>query len=464
MSKNSIFSTSIIFAMVIFSGFVFAEDAVEIKISSKTDATFPGEPIKYTAVISNNYTTDLNSTIFIEGADKSAWITLSQHDVYLNTRETKSVDFYITPTYGTAPDNYPFEFKVETDAGVSTKKFVVYVMRRAELELTIIRSEKEEYEPGEPVTIIAGVKNIGTLDSGVVSVDIGVTGTNANKTDTIDLGTISIKKENTGSKEFSFDKYTTKGLYVVSATAYNDLGETIGKNTTTFTITEKEIFNTKESTDSNIFYKTVVIEGRNTGNSEGVLKISRPLFGFDWLYVFTEEPKRSFETGDKEYVWECTLMPNETCTVEYKVNYWMYYVIAILLIALFSIILAELERPHIVKKNYKKGIEHAIHIEIKNRSKKELKSVTVKDFIPTVLQFVERKDTLKPTTKRKHKNGTEIIWKLGQLNPGEERVVSYRIKPLLDVVGGIELPEAEITAVDKKGKKYTGISAKVSMD
>ena len=464
MHKNKLFPIVFLLAVFLSVSVTYAAQEVTLDIAANSYSTYPGTPLKYVATIQNNHTTALNMSFFIEGADKTSWITISDYNNYIGRNNDSEVEFYITPLYGAVPDNYPFEIQITTDLGVITEKIIVTVLKREDLNFTTLKSEKDSYEPGELVKIITGVKNIGTLDSGNIYVDVMILDKYANKTATINLGKIDIKRENTGAKEFSFDKYTAKGTYSVIATAYDNYDEIIGQKTTTFKIAEKEIFNTKETGDSNIFYKTVVIEGVNTGNTEGTLSIRKSLFGFDWLYVFQTEPKISFANGDKEYVWECKLSPNETCTIQYKENYWMYYLLILLVIAIMSVAIYELERPHIQKKTYKKGVNYSVHIEMKNRSKKELKNVIVKDFIPTVLTFVESKDTIKPTSRRKHKNGTEFIWKLGKLNPGEERIISYSLKPMLDVVGGISLPEAEITAIDKNGKKYSGISAKLSVD
>jgi hypothetical protein len=88
-------------------------------------------------------------------------------------------------------------------------------------------------------------------------------------------------------------------------------------------------------------------------------------------------------------------------------------------------------------------------LEIRNRTRNEIRDVLVRDFVPAVAMVVERFDTLRPML-RKVAGGTEVVWKIDSLGPGDERVLTYRIKPVVDIVGVLKLPKAYVRFLDRK--------------
>jgi len=51
---------------------------------------------------------------------------------------------------------------------------------------------------------------------------------------------------------------------------------------------------------------------------------------------------------------------------------------------------------------------------------------------------------------RKTNNGTRLVWEIDSMEPGEQRVFEYSIKPLVEVEGGITLPEAELEIAEER--------------
>jgi hypothetical protein len=54
---------------------------------------------------------------------------------------------------------------------------------------------------------------------------------------------------------------------------------------------------------------------------------------------------------------------------------------------------------------------------------------------------VKEFDTLKPEVKVTQ-TGTTLIWKIDKLRPKEDRVLTYRIKPVMNLEGKVKLPKA----------------------
>jgi hypothetical protein len=114
-------------------------------------------------------------------------------------------------------------------------------------------------------------------------------------------------------------------------------------------------------------------------------------------------------------------------------------------------------KPTIVKRHSHEGPitrdkEILVSLDVRNRTKHEIRDVEVRDVVPSIARVVERFDTLAPRTKTSE-IGTELRWKIDSLKPREERVLTYRIRPVVEVTGSLNLPEAKVRYVDKKKVK-----------
>ncbi len=65
--------------------------------------------------------------------------------------------------------------------------------------------------------------------------------------------------------------------------------------------------------------------------------------------------------------------------------------------------------------------------------------------------------TLKPHEFRHTSRGTKVIWSLPELEPHEHRVINYKIKAKLNILGSFSLPRAvvEYSRGKRKRKAYS---------
>ncbi len=176
--------------------------------------------------------------------------------------------------------------------------------------------------------------------------------------------------------------------------------------------------------------------------------------------VLTKEGRRYFS-------WDLQFQGNDM-QVMVKRNYVPLLVILVLIVTLFilylvlrSPLIIIKESGNIVKKEG--GIsELSLIIHIRNRGQKKLDDIEVTDVAPSLVA-VEREvsmGSLQPNKILKHekKGHTIIKWNVHALEPSEERVLSYKIKSRLSILGNFNLPAA--TAVFKQDKKtMTGSSS-----
>lgn len=67
----------------------------------------------------------------------------------------------------------------------------------------------------------------------------------------------------------------------------------------------------------------------------------------------------------------------------------------------------------------------------------------------------EEQPTLRPVNIVKHdRKGTIVKWSIEKMAPGEQRIITYKIKSKLSILGGVTLPVA-VAKFDAAGRKRT---------
>ena len=167
-----------------------------------------------------------------------------------------------------------------------------------------------------------------------------------------------------------------------------------------------------------------------------------------------------------QLVWDIDLAPGESELILYTFNYQPLLIIAIALILIF-ISYYLFRSPVILKKTAtviatKEGgiSELKVIVEIVSRSRSPITHIRLIDTIPRIANLAHDYDvgTLKPDKVVKHEHkGTLVKWSIDSIDPGEERVISYKIKSKLSILGGMTLPSA--AAKFDVGKKHRTASS-----
>lgn len=202
-------------------------------------------------------------------------------------------------------------------------------------------------------------------------------------------------------------------------------------------------------------YDEIIITVNNLGNTVENYKIAERVQKH-LLTSFITKPK-SCMVSETQRICEFeikNIKPKTTSKIIYRIEYWPTYMQIFGIIAIISILgsvtYTEVTKPRIKKRHFdKKGSEHHIILEIKNPYK-NVKNVIVRDFVSPLADVVYKFEHMKPIIK-KSEAGTEIIWKIGHMKPKEERILNYRIKPLVE--GILKMPKAYLRYKTKSGKR-----------
>ncbi len=207
-------------------------------------------------------------------------------------------------------------------------------------------------------------------------------------------------------------------------------------------------------------YEKVVISVYNNGNVPENHTVEEVLPNNDWITGLITEPEKCIPELDKK---RCSytfynLEPGKTAHIVYKLEFWPVYaqgalIAAVILLTLYlSVIHAA--KPKIVKRYVRKGSgKHSIIIEIKNPFFHHLKNVIIRDWVTPLAHVLhEEIESVKPVLRRRSDAGTELIWKLGDIKPKETRILTYKIKTLVE--GSLKMPGAYMRYHTEGGRRF----------
>ncbi len=230
--------------------------------------------------------------------------------------------------------------------------------------------------------------------------------------------------------------------------------------------TSKLPFTYEKSTAGKYLKTNSVLNVRNEGNVKTTQLVKYPINVWQALFTFGEGKIVSDETG-RFLTWTLTLSPDETSEVYFVTNYrvLIYLLIVALIVLVFYLIVRS---PVVVKKQAVtiKSTDHGalsalkITLEIQNKSKKSLKDLAVIDFVPAIANVEKSLElgTLKPKEIRHTKKGTKVHWSLAELDAHEHRIITYKVKAKLNILGTFSLPRATVEFKTKRRKKRKAYS------
>ncbi len=221
----------------------------------------------------------------------------------------------------------------------------------------------------------------------------------------------------------------------------------------------------------NIFFKLVdETTFVNDGNAPASATIEKKINFLTKLFTSSSTPGSYTITREEgSYLaWDVELDPQEELVHIVSTDYRpVIFVIIVAILAYIAYIL--LRSPVIVRKEAtvvgfrENGIsELKVLIHIKNRSNRSFERITVSDRLPHIADVHEDIEvgTLKPTKIHQGNRGTIVTWNIENLDKLEERVLSYRMRSKLSILGGFTLPIASVKFFDSAGRRFRSKSKK----
>jgi hypothetical protein len=199
------------------------------------------------------------------------------------------------------------------------------------------------------------------------------------------------------------------------------------------------------------FFKTVKsLQLENTGNAR-LEHTTRIPYGF-FTSLFTRaspKGKRTTFEGSRHLAWTVTVEPGSTTAIKITTNY-QFLIFALVLIVIITVSYYTFRSPVVIQKSaIITGRKHggisqlSVRMNVVNRGKVNANNLVITDKLPNLVDLLKEfeEGTLRPSSILRHeKKGTIIKWNVNQLEPGEERIIHYKVKTRLSILGSLTLP------------------------
>jgi hypothetical protein len=467
MKEKLPFFISIILIMFFFLNSVYAED-IEIIVPEKTITTYAGRTNRLEVLVKNNR--DVRDTFYFS-IWPTYWISLGKYFTSLNAGEITNLSLSIEPPRDVQLGTIIFTLIVRSvDYNVSASEEIYFdIVRTSNVFLTDLKINKQSFKPGETVNIQPTITNIDKKETTDVFLTMKIL--KDNKIVQTFEDTLSVVPQTTETLSHNYNLKITNppGGYEVEAVLKNKLNKILDKDSITFNIETLHKIDEEKKTENSILFSTVTIKILNNGNVvESNLEVTESLPLISKYFFYPEIEPVSEEEKENRIVYKWLihdLKPDEIKAITYQLRFTNVVLISCLLIIVVVWVVWLFFRPTI-RKTYMgllaRENQISISLHLKNKSRKLLKNVQIVDFVPPLAAVVKKFDTLEPNIKTKT-TGTELTWKIKELKPKEERVLTYKIKPVIDIIGKLRLPKAHLIYKTKKGKRRRVLSKTMTM-
>ena len=224
-----------------------------------------------------------------------------------------------------------------------------------------------------------------------------------------------------------------------------------------------------EVTASKSWFKTnTQVQVTNDGNVPDTQEVQIP-FSLGSALMTSGNDRLEREQGQTFLVSEVSLEPGESTTLVYVTNYRLplYLLIAAILLGLFYLYArspVQLKKSAVTTKAGDDGTlsEVKITLEVRNLSRKPLREIVLTDLVPSIANLEKgfEMGTIKPMEVKHTTKGTKVLWSIAELDPQEHRIITYKIKAKLHILGTFSLPRASLeynTVRGRKRKAYSGV-------
>ena len=439
---------------------------ISIIVPGKPPTIYASQSNEVNVMIKNGQ--DIKDTFYFS-IWPTKWVTLERYWASFEPGEIKTLTIDIIPPKDAeeGTEIYTLTVKSLSSNLSSSQEIYVNIKRTTDIFLSEIKLNKQSLKLNEILVIQPVITNVGK-ETKEILLSTQVLKDNSivkEYEDSFSIGPESVK---TFSYNFPIERVYTPGDYVITVFLKDSLNRLIEKKSISFTIQPTHKIEKERESKNFIFYTIVNIRVTNKGNvKETNLNISEslPLFSKNFFLPDIEPMFQEEKNNRIVYKWLIELEPGETKVISYRLRFTNVIMVSCILIVIIVWVGWLFYQPKLLK-GYKGIIsgkeEITISLYIKNRRKKSLNNIIVKDFVPAIATVVKKFDTLAPKIRRKAM-GTELLWKIKQLKPKEERILTYRIKPVVEVVGELRLPKATLTYETKKGKRRRVLSKKITI-
>ncbi|MBW3010848.1 hypothetical protein KY335_01685 [Candidatus Woesearchaeota archaeon] len=218
-------------------------------------------------------------------------------------------------------------------------------------------------------------------------------------------------------------------------------------------------FKVDDKVEKSFLKKTTIYSVSNPSNVKRSEDFRVPVSFFGRL-VSSTEPDAGIVS--KAYQWKIDLYPEQVEIVSVTYNY-RYLLLAIIIIILLVFVYQYFKPDIVITKKAKPVFSSEdgtltgakIVLSFKNATNHTLRNVRIIDKVPKISSYIPKEilGSIKPTKIRSMEAGDVLTWELGDMFGKDERIITYKIKAKLKVMGDLKLPAAEAKFDKNKNAK-----------
>ncbi len=459
--------------MVLFS-FLLLNSVLAIEVSGTTEnSIYANETAVYTLSVTNTYRD--NERLELDFGLDQKWSFETDPLSYLSSftvdvGETVTFDIFITPTSPyISSGKYAIAFQLISETGdEKVVDLILYIKNPDALtgylpSLNFLLDSQGYVDPRQTSRVKLEIQNRNPLDINIMEIQLTSTLYNETKTTSIKpLGSATVIFEITYDPQQKPIGDTLFFTVTVGDKVFTPIKKEIE------IIPYADIVEVQYPTKSFLLKTTQSTEYINKGNSDMTKTLRYATSSFE-QYFTGGNPEWIVveESGLLYYETEVTFPVDVPVVVTYTVNYRPLLYIVILMIA-GAVCYYFFRSPVVVKKEvipltvHKDGhTKMKVLIHIKNRTIHLVDDVEIIDKIPAVAEIEKRFElgTMKPEKVMRHdKAGTVLFWRIPHLEAYEERIITYKISSIYQIVGEFKLPAVHLKFKNKK-QKYVKVAS-----
>lgn len=468
--KKIIFGYAVLMVFVLFSGFVIGASDFEVDYIVEKGDIFLDEKAVFEFTINNELEENDRYSIYLPTA--TDW-KLSPTYIEVEKEKARNFELMLNPSLKVEPKGYTIPVRIKS---LTTKRYEdVYVRvfvksyngteARYLPNVALTVEIEEEVDPTENLPVTISMRNRNMLD--IKNMDVNIMSPLFSKTYSVELSELEAKTQEIW---FSLDDYQEPGIYDLSVELSIN-NKSVSRAETQFEIKKYSVFITSKNISRGILRTVTYINVYNKGNYNATNTVKEPVNLGQGVFTYTTP--RAYvmkENGERYLAWDMTLEPSARTYIKVDRNYQWF--VAFIILASVCLVLYYLFRTPIIAIKQAKiyggageGVSHfKIKLLIKNRSNKSVNNVKIIERIPQITSFIEESNlgTLKPSKIIKHKkSGTILRWDIDKLDPFEERIITYKLKSSLKLIGNIHLGALKVRFETAPGQERVARSNKV---
>jgi len=458
MEEKRLFLLFLVFFLILAFN-VNALPNLEVNKQAVTDFISPVQKAEYNLIITNKGNTD---TFIINYFDLAWRVQTNPDEFTLKNDANISVNVVIIPigekSGGVYSPYLTIARKSNPKDAINTNLVINVINYDDLLDTKLVIPD--EFDPRKKGLFKVDLEN--QRDIEIDDVTVKVESDFINQEQVINVGKKETKEVNF---EVQFNEDTKQGEYPLKVSVlYND--NVVKEYDTNLVIGSYEDVKEIESPENSFLKTKYEVTKTNNGNVDIHETLSVTVNSK--LFTKTNVKPNSINKveGGWRYIWEFDLSPGETRNIVVETNY-RGFTIGVIIIVLIGLGLWLYFRrdltvvKKVVKlKQEKDGTSNMkVVIILKNKGLKKLNEVKLMDTMAHLAEAPAEFGTLQPKKIDRSKDGIRVVWILGTLARGEERIISYNVRMRVHIIGKVFIHRA--IAKYRVGKSVKSVSSNI---